>query len=38
MYNDFFLSTEGILSAMLADNSNIKLVWWRTDRFMGEAP
>jgi len=38
MYNDFFLSTDGILSAMLADNSNIKLVWWRTDRFMGEAP
>jgi len=36
-YNDFFLSTEGILSAMLADSYNIKLVWWRTDRFMGEA-
>ena len=37
-YNDFFLSTEGILTAMLADNFNVKLVWWRTDRFMGEAP
>jgi hypothetical protein len=36
-YNDFFLSTEGILSAMLADNFNVKLVWWRTDRFLGEA-
>jgi hypothetical protein len=36
-YNDFFLSAEGILSAMLADNFNVKLVWWRTDRFMGEA-
>jgi hypothetical protein len=36
-YNDFFLSTEGILSAMLADNFNVKLVWWRTDRFMGES-
>jgi hypothetical protein len=36
-YNDFFLSAEGILSAMLADSYNIKLVWWRTDRFMGEA-
>jgi len=35
-YNDFFLSTEGILSAMLADSYNIKLVWWRTDRLMGE--
>jgi hypothetical protein len=37
-YNDFYLSTEGILSAMLADNFNVKLVWWRTDRLMGEAP
>jgi hypothetical protein len=37
-YNDFYLSAEGILSAMLADNFNVKLVWWRTDRFMGEAP
>ena len=35
-YNDFFLSPEGILCAMLADNFNVKLVWWRTDRFMGE--
>jgi hypothetical protein len=37
-YNEFFLSTDGILSAMLADNFNVKMVWWRTDRFMGEAP
>jgi len=37
-YNDFYLSTEGILSAMLADSFNIKLVWWRTDKFIGEAP
>jgi hypothetical protein len=37
-YNDFYFSTEGILSAMLADNFKVKLVWWRTDRFMGEAP
>jgi len=36
-YNDFFLSNEGILSAMLADNYNVKFVWWRTDRFMGES-
>jgi len=36
-YNDFYFSTEGILSAMLADNFNIKLVWWRTDKFIGEA-
>ncbi|MCL2264422.1 MAG: hypothetical protein FWC22_00135 [Treponema sp.] len=33
-YNDFYLSAEGILCAMLADNYNVKLVWWRTDRFM----
>jgi len=33
-FNDFYLSTEGILCAMLADNYNVKLVWWRTDRFM----
>lgn len=37
-YNDFHLSEEGILSAMLADNFNIKLVWWRTDKFIGDAP
>jgi hypothetical protein len=37
-FNDFFLSKEGILCAMLADNFNVKMVWWRTDRMMGEAP
>jgi len=37
-YNDFYLSTEGILSAMLADNFNVKLVWWRTDKLFGESP
>ena len=36
-YNDFYLSTEGILSAMLADNYNVKLVWWRTDKLFGES-
>ncbi|MDR3020524.1 MAG: hypothetical protein LBU66_06425 [Treponema sp.] len=36
-YNDFFLSTEGILCAMLADSFNVKFTWWRTDKFMGEA-
>jgi hypothetical protein len=35
-YNDFYLSTEGILCAMLADNYNVKMVWWRTGNFMGE--
>jgi len=37
-YNDFFLSVDGILSAMLADNFNVKLVWWRTDKLMGVIP
>ena len=37
IYNDFYLSNEGILSAMLADNYNVKMTWWRTDSFMGEA-
>ncbi|MCL2764858.1 MAG: hypothetical protein FWD40_06210 [Treponema sp.] len=40
-YNDFFLSADGILSAMLADNFYVKMVWWRTDRYIGtsgEAP
>ena len=31
-YNDFFLSAEGILCAMMGDNNNIKMLWWRTDR------
>jgi len=37
-YNDFQLSMDGILCAMLADSFNVKMVWWRTDRFIGEAP
>jgi hypothetical protein len=37
-YNDFFLSVDGILSAMLADNFHVKLVCWRTDKLLGEAP
>jgi len=35
-YNDFSLSGEGILSAMLADNFSVKFLWWRTDKFIGE--
>jgi len=34
-FNDFFLSSEGILCAMLAGTQDVKLVWWRTDRLMG---
>jgi len=36
-FNDFYLSADGILCAMLVDDFNVKLVWWRTDRFIGEA-
>ena len=36
-YNDFFLSNEGILCAMLADSYKIKFVWWQTDKFILEA-
>ncbi|MDR2608835.1 MAG: hypothetical protein LBC57_10640 [Treponema sp.] len=31
-FNAFSLSQEGILSALLADEWNVKVVWWRTDR------
>ncbi|MDR2601432.1 MAG: hypothetical protein LBC53_03135 [Spirochaetaceae bacterium] len=30
----FSVSETGILSAMLADNYNAKLVWWRTDKLL----
>ncbi|GHT82888.1 lipoprotein [Spirochaetia bacterium] len=36
-YNAFALSSEGILSALLATDFQAKLVWWRTDKFL-EAP
>jgi hypothetical protein len=35
-FNDFHLSAEGILSALLVDEWKVKLVWWRTDAFFGE--
>jgi hypothetical protein len=38
MFNRFNLSAEGILSAMLVNDYQVKLVWWRTDKFTGEAP
>jgi uncharacterized protein YcfL len=37
LFNAFSLSDDGIISAMLANNWEVKLVWWRTDKFMGEA-
>jgi hypothetical protein len=32
MYGAFDVSDEGILSALLATNYEVKLVWWRTDK------
>jgi hypothetical protein len=34
-FNSFYLSPEGILSALLADEWKVRAVWWRMDRFMG---
>ncbi|MDR0512688.1 MAG: hypothetical protein LBG93_06260 [Treponema sp.] len=34
-FNAFDLSADGILSALLASDWQVKLVWWRTDRFFG---
>jgi hypothetical protein len=34
-FNHFNLSAEGILSAMLVNDWQVKLVWWRTDAFIG---
>jgi hypothetical protein len=35
-FNAFHLSGDGILSGILATDYEVKVVWWRTDRFMGE--
>ncbi|MDR2210438.1 MAG: hypothetical protein LBO65_03090 [Spirochaetaceae bacterium] len=35
-YNTFNLSAEGILSGLLATEWDARLVWWRTDRLLGE--
>jgi hypothetical protein len=35
-YNTFNLSAEGILSGLVATNWEAMLVWWRTDRLLGE--
>ena len=34
-FNVLDLSADGILSGLLADNYQVKLVWWRTDKFLG---
>jgi hypothetical protein len=33
-FNVFDLSEDGLLSALLVSNWDIKLVWWRTDKFI----
>jgi len=33
-FNDFHLSPEGILSALLVSDWKINVVWWRMDKFM----
>ena len=35
-FNVFDLSADGILSGLLVDDWQVKLVWWRTDKFLGE--
>jgi hypothetical protein len=35
-FNAFDLSAEGILSGLLVDKWQVKLVWWRTDKFLIE--
>jgi hypothetical protein len=35
-YNTFNLSAEGILSGLVATEWEARLVWWRTDRLLGE--
>jgi hypothetical protein len=35
-YNTFNLSVEGILSALLATDWEVRMVWWRTDELIGD--
>ncbi|MDR1029536.1 MAG: hypothetical protein LBL76_01535 [Treponema sp.] len=37
-FNAFALAEDGILSGLLADHWDIKLVWWRTDKLLGDTP
>jgi len=36
-FNAFDLSVEGILSGLLADDYQVKLVWWKTDKFLEDS-
>jgi hypothetical protein len=35
-FNAFDLSADGILSALLASDWEVKVVWWRTDKLLGD--
>ncbi|MDR0588948.1 MAG: hypothetical protein LBG25_00210 [Spirochaetaceae bacterium] len=35
-FNTFNLSSEGILSALLATEGEVRMVWWRTDELIGD--
>ncbi|GAB6392806.1 MAG: hypothetical protein MdMp014T_2179 [Treponematales bacterium] len=37
LFSKFDVSPDGILSAALADEWKVKIVWWRTDKLTGEA-
>lgn len=34
-YSSFYLTDEGLLTAMLAKEDRVDIVWWRTDRIKG---
>jgi hypothetical protein len=36
IYSVFFLSSEGILTALLADERRARVVWWRSDKLIGK--
>ncbi len=35
VYRDFHVSPEGVLTALLGYTDHAKVVWWRSDRFLG---
>jgi len=37
-FNNFHLSPDGILSALLVDDWKINIVWWRMDKFVRDMP
>ncbi|GHU50168.1 lipoprotein [Spirochaetia bacterium] len=38
VFNSFNLSEDGVLSALLVSDWNVKVVWWRTDKLIGTVP